>query len=30
MLFVPGNSYIEQPKKFAFKMHFQAYFQKTN
>ena len=30
MLFVPGNSYMEQPIKFAYKLHFQVYIQKTN
>ena len=30
MLFVPGNSYMEQPTKFAKKLHFQVYIQKTN
>ena len=28
MLFVPGNSYMEQPTKFAWKVHFQVYVQK--
>ena len=30
MLIVPANSYVEQPTKFAQKLQFQVYIQKTN
>ena len=30
MLFVPSNSYMEQPTKFAYKINFQVHIQKTN